>query len=176
MYEAIHLTLQKIAKNQQDWDSKSMTEASGLLNTITTPGFIVAFNVNLYIFGFTKVFSKLLQGSSRDILTAYEEVHLVKEELEAVHADADKCFEEIFAKYMAMGQKAGLQSLDPPLRCGRLRETMLMLRMQKSIGEGPFSFHFWMTCVTNLIPDLYPYQNKPSSVCTIMLWYRNAKC
>ncbi len=69
---------------------------------------MVAFSVNLNVFGFTKVLSQLFQGSTWDILKAYKEVGpLVKEELEAVCADADTYFEDIFAKSMALRQKAG---------------------------------------------------------------------
>ena len=51
LYEPICITLKDIAANRQSWDAKSMTESSGHLNTITSPGFIVAFMVNKYIMG-----------------------------------------------------------------------------------------------------------------------------
>ena len=104
LYEPICITLKDIAANHQSWDAKSMTESSVHLNTITSPGFIVAFMVNKYIMGFTKSLSIVFQGSMQDILVAYEEVNLVKEQLESVREDEEDTFDQIYNDCMGMAQ------------------------------------------------------------------------
>ena len=68
----------------KNWDAKSVTEANGLLHAITSDSFIVAFQSNYYFFGYTKGLSVLLQGSHPYILTAFEEVASVKQELRSI--------------------------------------------------------------------------------------------
>ena len=57
------------------WDSKSITEAYGLLQDIQSSEFLVAFHVCRFFFAFTKDIAQLLQGSSVDVLTAYVQVN-----------------------------------------------------------------------------------------------------
>ena len=79
MYTALCMCLNDITGNSDGkWDGKAVTEAQGLRHSISTPGFISAFKVNLHVFGFTKPLSILLQGSTMDIITAYDEIHVVK--------------------------------------------------------------------------------------------------
>ena len=56
-----------------------MTDAFGLLCTISSSAFIVAFQVNWYMFEYAVCLLKLPQGSTQDVLWAYEEVALVKD-------------------------------------------------------------------------------------------------
>ena len=64
MYEPVLLCLQLTDKS---WDTKAITEANGLLKSITSQ-FIVTFQTNNYVFGFTKSLSVQLQESSQGIL------------------------------------------------------------------------------------------------------------
>ena len=85
MYEPTVMCLEAIASNSGGtWNSKSITEASGLLRSISSDEFIASFQTNLYFSGYTKALSCLLQGSSQDILTAYEEVKVVKDVLKTI--------------------------------------------------------------------------------------------
>ena len=59
-------------QSRAPWDSKTVTEARGLLSSISTPGFLCTFDCNRYLFGFTQSLSVLLQGSHQDVVTAYE--------------------------------------------------------------------------------------------------------
>ena len=55
-------------------DSKAITEENGLLNSITSPQFLAAFQINISVFSYTKGLSELLQGSSQDVILVYNEV------------------------------------------------------------------------------------------------------
>jgi len=63
------------------WDPKTVTEGTGLNKQLRSSNFIVAFVICHYIFGFSKGLSRQLQGTSLDIITAYEMVDLITDEL-----------------------------------------------------------------------------------------------
>ena len=97
MYEVVVDSLQKIANAPRRlWDSKSSTEAQGLFTAVTKPGFLVALACNMYVFGYTKSLSMLLQGESQDIITGYEEVRLVCDELKSVREESEQEFRQVF--------------------------------------------------------------------------------
>ena len=56
----------------------TISEAQGLLHKISSPSFIAAFKVNHHMFGYTKPLSILLQGSTMDVITAYNDIHSQK--------------------------------------------------------------------------------------------------
>ena len=121
MFEAICECLETIKANEKHcWDTKTITEATGLLASITSPAFIAAFKVNEYFFGYTKSLSCLLQGSCQDILVAYEEVQLIKAEFISIREKTpEKEFAKIFKTMLDMGKIAGLENIFIPRRCGR---------------------------------------------------------
>jgi len=83
MYEPIVSTLQDVVKDgARTWESKVLAEAYGLLKVVCSSDFLAAFETVRYIFGFTKQLSLLLQGSSMDILAAFEHVDLVIQALQ----------------------------------------------------------------------------------------------
>ena len=96
MYAGVIEYLSKIcdAQSRVPWDSKTVAEARGLLSSISTPGFLCAFACNRYLFGFTRSLSLLLQGSHQDIVTAYQEIALIRDELKDVRFRADFEFKE----------------------------------------------------------------------------------
>ena len=94
-YEAIVECLETISSN--NWDIKSVTEAHGILhaNTGISDSFLVAFQTNLFIFGYTKGLSVLLQGSECDILTAHEEVEGINE-LRSIRDESEMVFTGVY--------------------------------------------------------------------------------
>lgn len=61
MYSPILTTLETVISSD-GWDSKAKTEAQGLLSSITSSNFIVAFSVHFHLMGYTKQLSVSLQG------------------------------------------------------------------------------------------------------------------
>ena len=59
------------------------------------------------MFGYTKGLSSLLQGSTMDVLMAYNEIHLVKKIFVSMRKDAEKEFKPIFDSMLAMAEVAG---------------------------------------------------------------------
>ena len=120
LYEAVVHCLESISMNTgRRWDSKSVTEAHGLLRAITSDSFLVAFQTNLYFFGYTKGLSQLLQGSHLDILTAYDEVEAVKSELSDIRTNADRKFSAVYKDIVEMAQVIGREELVIPRLCRR---------------------------------------------------------
>ncbi|XP_035989382.1 uncharacterized protein LOC118561423 isoform X3 [Fundulus heteroclitus] len=121
LYEALLHCLNVISENADSvWDAKAVVEATGLFKAVTSANFIAALQCNRYFFGFTKSLSILLQGSSRDILTAYEEVKLVKDTLRDIRCEAEAEFKEVYESMLEMGKLAGFDGdLPIPRRCGR---------------------------------------------------------
>ena len=124
MYAAILDCLDNIASPRQretdpNWDSKSITEGSGLYTAITAPAFIATFQSVRFLFGFTKDLSVLLQGSAKDILSAYEDISLVTEELKSIRENVEKEFPPIFQKMLTMANVSGHEDITIPRRCGK---------------------------------------------------------
>ena len=82
-----------------------------------SPSFIAAFKVNLHVFGYTKPLSILLQGSTMDILTTYQEIKTVKIILAELRRDTEKEFNPIYAGMVTMANAAGLDTMSIPRRC-----------------------------------------------------------
>ncbi|XP_052804678.1 52 kDa repressor of the inhibitor of the protein kinase-like [Mya arenaria] len=116
MYEPIVECLEAIGQLESGWDTKAVTDAYGLLKKITDSTFIVCFQTVLHMFGYVIGISSKLQGTSLDIIQAYEMVTHVKTSVsEARNAD----YKDVYTKASTMAQKAGLDSLQMPRRCGR---------------------------------------------------------
>ncbi|GMH44532.1 hypothetical protein BSKO_12484 [Bryopsis sp. KO-2023] len=98
------------------YDGKSMTDANGLLNAIQSGKFLVAFYTCRYVSSFLVSLSRLLQGSSQDIVVAYEEVKLVTDQLCDVRSNAEDQFKTLFNTRV---ERHGHGSFDIPRRCGR---------------------------------------------------------
>lgn len=123
IYEALLICLEDISskKLHSSWDKKTVIEASGLLTNIAKPAFIAAFQCALFFFGFTKSLSILIQGSSMDIVTAYEKIKLVKNEYSEIRMNADREFEKLFQLMLQMASLSNEngQPMGIPRRCGR---------------------------------------------------------
>ena len=122
-----------------------LSEAQGLLQLISTPGFIAAFRVNYHMFGYTKGLSSLLQGSTMDVLTAYNEIHLVKKIFVTMRKDAEKEFKPILDSMLAMAEVAGSDGMPVPRICLRLQEVTYKFQIQNNIGIELCTFHSYIT-------------------------------
>ena len=120
LYPAVLSCLDKIAGNEGSlWDGKSVTDASGLSHATTSDGFIAAFQTALYFSSYLKALTVLLQGSSLDVLVAYDEVHLVRKTLQDIRSEAVKEFEPVYADMLKMATVAGRPELSVPRTCRR---------------------------------------------------------
>ena len=84
------------------YDAKSVTEANGLLHSITSGSFIVALHCCTYLFGYTKCLCVLLQGSQLDVLEAYGEIIQVLGLLKEIRSNSEREFSAIFASASAV--------------------------------------------------------------------------
>ncbi|XP_078679498.1 52 kDa repressor of the inhibitor of the protein kinase-like [Branchiostoma floridae x Branchiostoma belcheri] len=100
------------------WDAKARTEAGGLLSQVNKPAFLCAFQSALFILGFTKPLSVLLQGSTMDVVTAYEKVDHVLTEMRAIRQSAEEEFSRVFRTATEMAERVG-NNMEIPRRCGR---------------------------------------------------------
>ena len=78
MYEAVLDSLTAISNYEGNkWRFKTLTDVFGLLCGISSSAFTAAFQVDRCMLEYTVGLSKLLQGSTQDIIWAYKEVALV---------------------------------------------------------------------------------------------------
>ena len=83
---------------ENHFDKKTVIEASRLLKQLQHPRFIISFQTCRYIYGFTKSLSKHLQGSTSEIIKAYEMVSLEVEPLSDIQSNGIKEFQPILEK------------------------------------------------------------------------------
>ena len=117
MYNCVLDCLSEIATNSEmNWDSKTVTEAQGLVHNIHKSGFIAAFKVNLHMFAYIKPLSMLLQGCAMDVVTAYKEIRMIKEVFNDMKKNPEKEFKPI---YRSMEDMAGEDGITMPRVCQR---------------------------------------------------------
>ncbi len=100
LYEALVVCMETIATNQgsRKWDAQAKTEANGFLHQLQSSTFIMAFQVTSFLLGYTKAISQSLQGRSMDVVEAYSQITLVKDQLQAVRKKAKTAFKVILTK------------------------------------------------------------------------------
>ena len=74
------------------YDGKAVTEANGLLSAIVSGKFLVAFHICRFMSRYLYDLSRLLQGTSKDIVVAYDEVKIVTDQLHDVRSKAEEEF------------------------------------------------------------------------------------
>ena len=74
--------------------------------------------MNREVFAYTKGLSQLLQGSSEDVVRAYEEVKTVKDALSGLRREAEPQYNRIFKTSNNMAEVAET-TMTIPRRCGR---------------------------------------------------------
>lgn len=121
LYEPLLLCLHTISQNKgsRNWDAKSKTEAQGLFHQITKPAFIAAFCTAKYLFGYTVGLSRSLQGSTLNVVDAYNHINVVKNHLQDIRKNAKSMFAgSLKDKMNAMAKTAGVKITIPRV-CGR---------------------------------------------------------
>lgn len=116
MYEPMLECLEAIGGLETGWDTKAVTEAHGLLMKITESNFIMCFQTVLHMFGYVTGLCSKLQGSSLDIVEAYDMVTNVREAVSDARGEDSTI---VYEKASEMARKAGLEHLEMPRRCGR---------------------------------------------------------
>ncbi|XP_041357674.1 52 kDa repressor of the inhibitor of the protein kinase-like [Gigantopelta aegis] len=101
------------------WDAKNVTDANGLLCQITTSSFIVAFKCAKYLFGYTSALAVMLQGTTMDVIKAYQEIQLIIDTFKDMRNKAEEKFKNcIFPDILKMGRVANIE-ISVPRRCGQ---------------------------------------------------------
>ena len=97
MCEHLLKTLGKIT-TEMGRENKAIDSAHSLMKSLTDPTFLVGLNVCSYILGFTKPLSIMLQATAMDVITAYQNIRLVKEQLKTLRENTDKVFEDVWTR------------------------------------------------------------------------------
>ncbi|XP_071821470.1 52 kDa repressor of the inhibitor of the protein kinase-like [Apostichopus japonicus] len=119
LYEPVLDCLDMIrGQRDQTWSSKAITEANGLIAALTSSSFVVACVCASYIFEYTKSLSVMLQGTSMDVIRAYEQITMVTDEIKAVRDDVDAEFDRLFTSMSTMAEAAGIE-ITVPRTCRR---------------------------------------------------------
>ena len=105
------------------WADRLLSDAYQLSDFLATTDFIAGFQTARFLFGFTKGLSQLLQGSTQDIVTAYEDMELVRNKLKAVRENVEEEFMPVYQDMLAMASLCGLDELTRPRTYGRSTQT-----------------------------------------------------
>ena len=92
--EPLLKTLETIA-TERGSDNKANDSAQSLTKSLTDPTFLVALNVYSYVLGFTKPLSIMFQTYAKDVITAYQNIRLVKEQLKTTRDNTAKCLKKM---------------------------------------------------------------------------------
>ena len=101
---------------QKKWDANSTTEANGFLKDIQSSEFLIAFYICRYFFRYTKDISKQLQGASKDVLSAYEDISGAISCINVVRGDGEARFSTIFQEANAASE-VSRQQITLPRHC-----------------------------------------------------------
>jgi len=116
MYSPILDCLEAISQVERNWDTKTISDAHGLLTKITESTFIVCFQTVLHMFGYVTGITRKLQGTTMDIIKAFDLVNDVKS---SVKEARENDYDEVYKKASEMSNIGGSESLQMPRRCGR---------------------------------------------------------
>ena len=151
LFPAILDTLEIIKDNEtKKWGTKAVTEANGLFSTMVSSPFIVAFQSCKYIFAFTKPLSRLLQGTQMDILTAYQKLSLVKEEMQDIRKNMDSEYKIVFENCKKMADAADVV-LGMPRVCSRQKYRG---NIKSKDPEEHFKRNLFIPFVDNMISQM----------------------
>jgi len=99
------------------WDTKTITDANGLLCRMSTSAFVVSFQTAKYLFGFTSSLATSLQGTTQDIVRAYKDVGMVLDMFKDIRENCDNRFEKLFgSKIASMADMVDVE-ISIPRRC-----------------------------------------------------------
>ena len=87
------------------WTTESSKKASALLISITQFQFLISLEVTWAGLGFIKGLTISLQGQSKDICCAYNEIVTVKEALSEVRSNTDTYQKKLYVSVVSLGGK-----------------------------------------------------------------------
>ena len=119
LYEPLLKTLEKIT-TERGWDNKATGSAHSLMKSLTDPTFLVALNMCSCVLGFTKPSSIMLQATAMDVITAYQNIRLVKEQQKTLRDNTNKVYEGgVWTRDTKLCTIAEVE-LTSPRVCGRM--------------------------------------------------------
>ena len=139
MYEHLLKTLEKIT-TERGWDNKATDSAHSLMKSLNDPTFLVGLNVCSYVLGFMKPLSIMLQATAMDVITAYQNIRLVKDQLKTFRDNTDKVFEDVWTRATKLATIAEVE-LTSPRVCSRMtKELIFQALLLKNITNLQYSY------------------------------------
>ena len=116
MLPALVSTLEVIS-TAHGWSAESSKKPSALLISITQFQFLLSLEVTWAGLGFIKGLTISLQGQSKDICCAYNEIVTVKEALSEVRSNIDTYHKNLYHSVVSLGGKINALPPSLPRRC-----------------------------------------------------------
>ena len=110
------LHLEAICSIEPGWDSKTTSEAYGLMKRIADSNCTIS-NRASFFYCYIRGINVKLQGSTMDVLDSISMVDHVKSFLAYVRNNSDNYFETVWNKMSKNSEKACVTSLEPPRQC-----------------------------------------------------------
>ena len=108
LYPCVVAALREISEStSKQWDAENRTRSLGLLTSIVTFEFRFAFVVARHVFQYLEDITISLQSSSKDIIEAYNDVEVVKAQLQKVRREIDARHAVWMSEAKQMGETVG---------------------------------------------------------------------
>ena len=108
------------------WSSDSITDARGLLLAITASDFLAALVITRNCLEYLQALISSLQGETKDIITAVEEINIVTTRLQQARDNIHTYHSKWISEAEKMGSAVGVQ-LSLPRRCSRQTQRSMFL-------------------------------------------------
>lgn len=139
-------TLESMVSSSSEYDTKTITEASGLLRYLQSAPFIAAFVISEHMLGYTKTLSKRLQGSSISVLSAHRSIDDVLEAIRSARSEEE--FSKLWADMTVLNDG---DELALPRLAGR--QTM-RANHEADCPESYYRLAYYLPYVDHLIAEL----------------------
>ena len=138
VYEAL-LDCFEAFLREKNWDAQTVTNAEHLLQQITSPGYIVSFQVCRQFSGYLKSLSVLLKGSSQDVLSGYDKLSIMRLQFVYIKENLDIEFDVVYDNILSMCKLAHMEGITvPPMHSRRSKRGLL---------EGENTQDYWKRVV-----------------------------
>ena len=117
LLEAVVETLNGI-RNDNTFNSDSVTKANGLFHSVTQCEFVIALVVCKEILAYTRGITIKLQGKSVELMEAYHSVELVIENIKKVRLKIEEYNKSWFTNMREIADKLSIE-IKKPRCCGR---------------------------------------------------------